>query len=96
MAVELSREKEAKGSGVGVICACSSECDEEEEERKKKREQFINRVPLNVSVYIPSCSPSSTSSITTVSRMGTINREMGVSSSLVNVHSLSDIQRDVN
>ena len=93
--VEVSREKESNGMGVCVIFSSSTgSVEEEKEERRKKREQLIKRFPLKVSVYIPECSPSSF--ITTLSRMGTNKREMGVSSSVVNVHSLSDIQREVD
>ena len=89
VAVEESREKEVNASGVDGMFSSPSE-----EERMKRREQLINRLPLNVSVYTPECSPSSSAS--TLSRKGTNKREMGVSSSVVNVHPLSDIQSEVD
>ena len=52
VAFEESREKESNASGRGVIFSPS------EEETMKRREQLINRLPLNVSVYISGCSPS--------------------------------------
>ena len=54
VAVKVSREKESKAIGVGVNFSPPGE------ERMKRREQLINRLPLNVSVYIPGCSPSLT------------------------------------
>ena len=85
----MSGENESNVIGAGVIFSPF------EEERMKLREQLINRLPLNVNLYIPASSPLA-SSPTTLSSIGTNKRDTGVSSSVVNAHSLSDIHRDVD
>ena len=49
---------------------------------------------MNVKVCVLGCPPSSLA--TTLSRIGTNNRERGISSSVLNMQSLSDIQREVD